>query len=479
MKFKNGLDLCGFALTNFCIQGLESMPSDAALGRKYFHTNATDDVATGISLLNRERIYLGEGAWRATAYLDDIAAINEKLNLITGDTDTDTLINNLKDLEEFLKDFSETDKLKSLLDGKLSTSGGTLTQTKNATSLLFVNTTANPYISFQKGNSVLGHIKMYEDSVAYIKQSDGSTNTLIHSGNSTSYNAGGLAHSNGTIGAVVNSSGNVLIGTTEGTRKLVVTTTETTNWAAQFNSPTSKMDVASGVNNGVYISINTENESNYILRCEYANKAALSVQGNGNVLIGTTTDSGYKLDVAGNIRAAVAGTGNVVMSVVNNAGTIGFLAGASSRGIYNFVTNRWVVGTNSTNSFLMEGFVGIGTNNPQYKLDVQGDTHITGNLIVDGEVSAGGAGAEESTSGSGGSVDFHSEDFTPSTSTTYQVNHNLGKKVIVQVYEQGATSETWNLVMVDVEIISATRLDLRFGKIENTPHRVVVMGAGV
>ena len=126
MKLKSGADLCGFQLTNFCVQGEASAPSDAALGRKYFHTNATDDVATGISLLNRERIYLGEGAWRATAYLDDIAAINEKLNLITGDTDTDTLINNLKDLEEFLKDFSETDKLKSLLDGKLDKSGGTI-----------------------------------------------------------------------------------------------------------------------------------------------------------------------------------------------------------------------------------------------------------------------------------------------------------------------------------------------------------------
>ena len=34
------------------------------------------------------------------------------------------------------------------------------------------------------------------------------------------------------------------------------------------------------------------------------------------------------------------------------------------------------------------GYVGIGTVTPQYKLDVNGKGHFSGDLVVDGEVSA-------------------------------------------------------------------------------------------
>jgi hypothetical protein len=46
-----------------------------------------------------------------------------------------------------------------------------------------------------------------------------------------------------------------------------------------------------------------------------------------------------------------------------------------------FVTSRWTAGTGD-DIFRLNGDVGIGTTNPQYKLDVSGDGNFTGNIIA-------------------------------------------------------------------------------------------------
>lgn len=175
----------------------------------------------------------------------------------------------------------------------------------------------------------------------------------------------------------------------------------------------------------------------------------VTLKSNGNVLIGTTTDdeSGAKMQVDGGCITIKNGT----------AKTYSYIRS----GNYTNNTARLKIGT----------CYGYGVESDAIEIYHQ-DVRIKGNLIVDGEVSAGGAGAEESTSGSG-SAEGVSEIFTP-TSTSMAFDHNLGEDVIVQVYEK--SGNVWNMVMVDVEITSATKVTLRFGKTETTQHKVVIMG---
>ena len=53
----------------------------------------------------------------------------------------------------------------------------------------------------------------------------------------------------------------------------------------------------------------------------------------------------------------------------------------------------FVTGSNNTVLTITNGYnVGIGTSTPEYKLDVNGDVRINGNLIVTGDSSSGGTG---------------------------------------------------------------------------------------
>lgn len=111
-------------------------------------------------------------------------------------------------------------------------------------------------------------------------------------------------------------------------------------------------------------------------------------------------------------------------------------------------------------------------------LKLVGDLHVTGNIIADKEVSAGGAAEEsgEGGGGTGGGVEPYVFTFTPST-TTVSVNHNISSEdVIVQVYEKDATSGKWSVILVDIEIVDSTRVDLHFGRTETTEHKVVIIG---
>lgn len=544
MKIKNGLDLSGFQLTNFCIQGEASAPSDAALGRKYFHTNATDDVATGISLLHRERIYLGEGVWRATAYLDDIAAINEKLNLITGDSDTDTLINNLKDLEEFLKDFSETDKLKSLLDAKLNTSGGTITSS-NYDGLIIkrASDSAGALIAFENNGGRLG-LFGFEGAkkvpIVYLGADTSSYKTLIHSGNYSSYalplsggtidgssssvttpltinttyyyevsvidfnhkgvNRGGVGlYANGAwlvygdgerIGIRndgkpvyalgYNQNGYELIHSGNiGSQKVAGLATPRTIWGQSFDGTGNiestsdlKVNVIRDANSN--ITLGSDGSGNITIGTRAVDHAidfmvskgvTMRVANSGNILIGTTTDNGAKLQVDGSSH---------FLSYIGASTEIQLgsrIPKSTMIGADKFGLQVWGQGDGITR--MQVGRIdGQATAYDLYLQPLGGNVRIFGNLIVDGEISAGEAGAEEGTSGSG-SAEGVSEIFTP-TSTSMAFDHNLGEDVIVQVYEK--SGNVWNMVIVDTEITSATRVTLRFGKTETTQHKVVIMG---
>lgn len=69
----------------------------------------------------------------------------------------------------------------------LPLTGGTLTQTENKSVLSFKNTTYNPYISFQKGSVILGHILVTENKDLYYQQQAGASSLILNSGNYSSY----------------------------------------------------------------------------------------------------------------------------------------------------------------------------------------------------------------------------------------------------------------------------------------------------
>jgi hypothetical protein len=114
---------------------------------------------------------------------------------------------------------------------------------------------------------------------------------------------------------------------------------------------------------------------------------AIKIANTGNVLIGTTTDSGHKLQVNG--TAIFYGSPTISVSnlpqltfndtlishnwvIRSNGSSLFFIENGSNR--------VWIGGTNSGYA----GNVGIGTTSTSYKLDVNGSTRIVNTLTING-----------------------------------------------------------------------------------------------
>lgn len=136
----------------------------------------------------------------------------------------------------------------------------------------------------------------------------------------------------------------------------------------------------------------------------------MTIANTGNVLIGTTTDDGYKLAVNGDVKSE--GFVSTSIDIEKNSQT----------GEINRTTGKLYLQFNNYNHLILcqgGGYVGIGTVTPAYRLDVSGTgrftdtltiggatlswdaTHnclrVNTNLATDGELTAGGVSDDDST----------------------------------------------------------------------------------
>lgn len=188
VRYGNSIHLDGFQILDFCIENaisLESL-SDRNLGRKVFLTG--NDTNEGYL---RENVWDGT-RWRATAYLDDIAKVNEKLDLIFGDElDTDTIIDSWKEVQDFLSGIEDTKTLMTMLDGKLDKTGGTISNGEWAKQLILNNNnSAAVGLRFHMNDEMMGILYMSSSHKLFFY--DGTTPNLevLHSGNVGEYTVG-------------------------------------------------------------------------------------------------------------------------------------------------------------------------------------------------------------------------------------------------------------------------------------------------
>ena len=583
LPLKSGADLYNNQALRLRLHNLGADPTEVGAGLIYFNTS------TGLNTSQKARIYTGN-AWKTIAFSEDLdvasnadfLALKDRVDLLSGEVDTDAIISNMKEvsafLEGFVEDASLMDYLNTELGKKLNKSGGTISGN----------------LTIGGDLDIAGYIKS-SSHYLFVRNNDGAdwvvTNknwskeyTLLHSGNYSDYAlpltggtmTGNLAVSSGTISSLRTStrravfyknasesvdSGTYIVDVSDSGDAVLKLTYNDLTWKG--NTLLHSGNVGDYAVKGLNIQTSSDNTRNlfsvwrgntdadggdgYVMDFNWnsgnykaqiyidvdpTHKMALRQCGNDAIwtdwktiaftdsdITGTAAKAKSLVDTADNAVAYVSGntfyigdsiypttstqilgkdirlryganasfgfwlneSGNVTIGDQDLAGDYhklyvsghsGFVGNIDiySGGRIQTYSNPLIINNLGNN-------VGIGTTNPQAKLDVNGDVHVTGNLIVEGEVSAGGAGTEGGGSSSGGGGAFHSESIgVGATQTT--IAHGLGTDdIVVSIYEKDGVSGRWSIILTDVEIVDANNIIVSFGSATTVEHKVVIMGA--
>jgi hypothetical protein len=215
---------------------------------------------------------------------------------------------------------------------------------------------------------------------------------------------------------VITTGGNVGIGTNSPAVLLHLNTTDTVNNIFRISNGTQQLNL--GVNNSGGGSFIFESAAQ-ALRFGTSDTERARITSSGNVLIGTTTDSGARLQVSGRINAAGGGSNGVLVSSNSSSVTIPTTGLSLSTGfnvgyIQNFNGGNYVDLYYGASRHIFDGGnVGIGTSTEDGKLAI--NTNNTGAYNPN---SYNGANANiRLTNGSSGSGRYTGIAFTGSGST--------------------------------------------------------------
>ena len=185
---------------------------------------------------------------------------------------------------------------------------------------------------------------------------------------------------------LINTTGNVGIGTTNPVSKLTILTPNNTDGFTHMSDQGIVLTTRVG---GVSGAIGTS--SNHTFRLLANNQAIINIDPTGNVGVGLT-DQMFQMDIANRIRirSGAGATAGVWLNNPNNSAAIAFM-GVKDVDVAGFYGNNagWglVMNTNT-------GAIAVGNQNPVagYKLSVQGNQYVNGLLQTTGDVEIQGAG---------------------------------------------------------------------------------------
>ena len=182
-----------------------------------------------------------------------------------------------------------------------------------------------------------------------------------------------------TRGITVQSGGRVGIGTATPRERLHVTDANQNKWGAfveQTNATAS---------NGLLVQTRTASagDAALLVQSEGGVRPLLMVRNNGNVGVGTQTPA-FRLDVNGAARLGSSSTGAVY--VKSTGATSALIRPAVQNGSLMISDDSELVSRGLT--IANGGRVGIVTATPTSRLDVAGSVHVSGDMVVDGNIGA-------------------------------------------------------------------------------------------